>query len=91
MAEKTFQYQDSLPHLPVPKLQDTLQKYLRSVKAIVPEDQYNATRKIVEEFGKPGGLGEELTQKLKERAKCHDNWVGGYLLNQYIDLVTFIT
>ncbi|RDD45432.1 Carnitine O-acetyltransferase [Trichoplax sp. H2] len=78
MAETSFQYQDSLPHLPVPKLQDTLQRYLRSVQAIVSDDQYSKTKEIVEEFGKSGGLGEKLTQKLKERAKTHDNWVDDF-------------
>ena len=32
------------------------------------------TRKIVEEFGVAGGVGEELQKQLEKRAKTHDNW-----------------
>lgn len=33
------------------------------------------TRQVVEEFGRPGGIGEELHLRLEKRAQTQDNWV----------------
>lgn len=38
-------------------------------------EEYERTREIVEEFGKMGGVGEELQRLLLERAKTRENWV----------------
>lgn len=67
--------QKSLPRLPVPELKQTLSKYLRSLKAIVDDNEYESNRTIVNEFGQAGGIGERLTKIVEERAKTHDNWV----------------
>lgn len=67
--------EDSLPRLPVPPLQQTMDKYLQAVKPLVDEDDYDNTKTIVDEFRKPGGVGEKLQEKLLERAKLTDNWV----------------
>ena len=64
-----------MPKLPVPELSSTLQLYLESIKAICSKEQYEKTKKIVEEFKKPGGEGEYLQKKLQERADVKDNWV----------------
>lgn len=67
--------EDSLPRLPVPPLQQTMDKYLQAVKPLVDEDDYNNTKAIVDEFRKSGGVGEKLHEKLLEKAKITDNWV----------------
>lgn len=67
--------QESLPRLPVPELKKTLTKYLRSLKALVDDNEYESNRNIVNEFGQAGGMGEKLTKMIEERAKTHDNWV----------------
>lgn len=72
-GEKTFQYDESLPPLPVPSLQQTLVKYLQSVKPLVSDDEYTNTVKIVEEFAY--GQGSELHAKLLEKAKHSKNWL----------------
>ena len=64
-----------MPKLPVPELNSTLQLYLESIKAICSKEQYEKTKKIVEEFKKPGDEGEYLQKKLQERADVKDNWV----------------
>ena len=67
--------QDSLPSLPVPSLQQTLDKYLRCIKPLVDHEDFEYTKKVVEEFKKPGGIGEQLQDKLLQKAKQEKNWV----------------
>ena len=40
-------------------------------------EELEQTKAIVKEFGREGGAGEKLQQALLERAKNHENWVGG--------------
>ena len=67
--------QSSLPRLPVPPLQQSLDKYLRAIRPIVNDIEYKKTNKIVKEFGRKDGEGEKLQKALEERAKTHDSWV----------------
>ncbi|XP_077978739.1 peroxisomal carnitine O-octanoyltransferase-like [Glandiceps talaboti] len=71
--EKMYQYQDSLPSLPVPPLLKTLDKYLESVKPFVTKEEYKHTEEVVSEFG--NGIGKQLHAKLEERAKQQRNWL----------------
>ncbi|XP_037692499.1 peroxisomal carnitine O-octanoyltransferase isoform X2 [Choloepus didactylus] len=83
--ERTFQYQDSLPSLPVPSLEESLKKYLESVKPFANEEEFKKTEEIVEEF--KNGIGEKLHQKLLERAKGKRNWLEEWWLNvAYLDV-----
>ena len=40
-------------------------------------EELEQTKAIVKEFGREGGAGEKLQKALLERAKNHENWVGG--------------
>ncbi|NWS29424.1 OCTC octanoyltransferase, partial [Polioptila caerulea] len=83
--ERTFQYQDSLPSLPVPPLDESLSKYLDAVKPFLNEEEYQRTEDIVKKF--ENGIGKELHQKLLERAKMRRNWLEDWWLNvAYLDL-----
>ncbi|NXA67778.1 OCTC octanoyltransferase, partial [Mohoua ochrocephala] len=83
--ERTFQYQDSLPSLPVPPLDESLSKYLDAVKPFLNEEEYQRTEDIVKNF--ENGIGKELHQKLLERAKMRRNWLEDWWLNvAYLDL-----
>uniref|UniRef100_A0A5F9D9C2 Peroxisomal carnitine O-octanoyltransferase n=1 Tax=Oryctolagus cuniculus TaxID=9986 RepID=A0A5F9D9C2_RABIT len=83
--ERTFQYQDSLPSLPVPPLEESLKKYLESVKPFANEEEYKKTEEIVQKF--QNGIGAELHQKLLERAKGKRNWLEEWWLNvAYLDV-----
>ncbi|KAF6085644.1 carnitine O-octanoyltransferase [Phyllostomus discolor] len=83
--ERTFQYQDSLPSLPVPSLEESLKKYLESVKPFANKEEYKKTEEIVQKF--QNGIGEKLHQKLLERAKGKRNWLEEWWLNvAYLDV-----
>ncbi|KAJ5175832.1 Carnitine O-acetyltransferase [Penicillium canariense] len=65
---KMLRFEDSLPRLPVPSLEETGKRYLKSVHPLVSEAEYERTKKAVEAFIRPGGEGEPLQKRLLERA-----------------------
>ncbi|PRT54443.1 Carnitine O-acetyltransferase, mitochondrial [Wickerhamiella sorbophila] len=74
---KTYRFQNSLPKLPVPTLQETAKRYLRTVKPFVIDETYARTEKLVQEFIAPGGQGEVLQKRLEARAADPNvkNWL----------------
>uniref|UniRef100_A0A3Q1FG00 Choline O-acetyltransferase n=1 Tax=Acanthochromis polyacanthus TaxID=80966 RepID=A0A3Q1FG00_9TELE len=72
---------DGLPKLPLPSLKDTLEMYLRCMKHLLTEEQFDKTQNVVKQFGAPGGVGELLQSKLMERRENKANWVYNYWLN----------
>ncbi|KAJ8004965.1 hypothetical protein DPEC_G00141750 [Dallia pectoralis] len=84
-VERTFQYQDSLPPLPVPTLEGSLSKYLEAVRPFATEEEFQATTAIVKRFGK--GVGKDLHQKLLQRARIRRNWLEEWWLDAaYLEL-----
>lgn len=75
---KTFSLQGDLPPLPVPQLQDTVQRYLQSVKPYTRGDpalfarQEQLCRDLVE------GKGPELQQRLEQYAQGKRNWMSTF-------------
>lgn len=72
-----LRYQANLPKLPVPSLSETLQKYLKSVHPILSPEEYKRTEQAVKDFEAPGGLGQQLQQRLVARAQDPSivNWM----------------
>lgn len=63
-----LRFEDSLPQLPVPSLEETGRRYLKSVHPLVSPAEFENTKKAVEAFIRPGGEGEPLQQRLLARA-----------------------
>ena len=53
----TYHYQDSLPRLPIPKLEDTCSRYLDSQKPLLTPEEYEQTKQLVAKFQKDEGPG----------------------------------
>jgi len=72
-----LRFEDSLPRLPVPTLEETAKRYLKSVHPLLSETEYNQTTKAVEEFVAPGGPGEKLQKRLVQRREQPGtkNWI----------------
>ncbi|ODV90646.1 hypothetical protein CANCADRAFT_2379 [Tortispora caseinolytica NRRL Y-17796] len=72
-----LRYQDSLPRLPVPSLEETAVRYLKSVKAAVSPEQYARTEQVVKDFLKPGSISHELQKRLEAKAADPNvkNWL----------------
>ena len=84
-----LRFEDSLPRLPVPTLEETGKRYLKSVHPLLNPQEFEHTKKAVTEFLKPGGQGEELQKRLVARRDDpqHRNWIyewwnsAAYLVN----------
>jgi carnitine O-acetyltransferase len=72
-----LRFEDSLPHLPVPSLEETGRRYLKSVHPLVSSSEFERTKSAVEAFIRPGGEGEPLQKRLLERAADPkvNNWI----------------
>lgn len=53
----TYHFQDSLPRLPIPKLEDTCRRYLDAQKPLLTPEQYEDTKRLVDKFQKREGPG----------------------------------
>lgn len=79
-------HQEGLPHLPVPPLKQTLERYLLALKPIISQEEWNHTQELVQEFGKPGGVGERLQKGLERKARKTENWLSDWWLQTaYLD------
>lgn len=67
--KSTYELQDSLARLPVPDLEATCKKYLKTLEPLLSAEEMEFSKKAVGEFHKEGGIG----QKLQELLKAHDS------------------
>lgn len=72
-----LRYEDSLPKLPVPTLQETAKRYLRSVKPLLSSQEYTHTENAVSTFVASDGFGQELQRRLTARRDQSGmaNWI----------------
>jgi carnitine O-acetyltransferase len=70
-----LRFQDSLPKLPVPSLEETAVRYLKSVKAVATPEQYANTESAVKKFVEKEGV--QLQKKLEQHAASPNvkNWI----------------
>lgn len=73
-----FKYQSQLPKLPVPTLEETASKYLKTVEPFLNQEQLESTKAKVAEFVRPGGAGEALQARLNNFAADKDNWLAEF-------------
>uniref|UniRef100_A0A8C1QB95 Choline/carnitine acyltransferase domain-containing protein n=1 Tax=Cyprinus carpio TaxID=7962 RepID=A0A8C1QB95_CYPCA len=86
IAGRYLAHQEGLPKLPVPPLQQTCERYLTALTPIVDPEELNHTRQLLEEFQKPGGVGDRLQKGLEQRAKKMENWLSDWWLQTaYLD------
>lgn len=62
-----LRFEESLPKLPVPPLEETAAKYLKSVQPLLSASELASTTKAVQDFIRPNGVGHKLQEKLIAR------------------------
>ncbi|TAQ85566.1 hypothetical protein B7494_g6115 [Chlorociboria aeruginascens] len=72
-----LRFEESLPKLPVPTLEETASRYLKSVHPLLSSTELKSTTEAVKDFIKPGGIGSKLQGKLIARREDpkHKNWL----------------
>lgn len=72
-APSTFARDDKLESLPLPKLEDTLERYERNLLPFATEQELMNSRKVIENF--KHGIGKKLHKMLSDKAANERNWV----------------
>lgn len=82
-APSTFSRDESLEKLPLPRFEDTLQRYERNLLPFGTEVQLKTAKKAIEAF--KNGIGKKLHKILEEKAAKEKNWVNNSKL-KFIDV-----
>lgn len=77
-AHRTFDFDNKIPPLPVPSLEDTAARYLTSIEPLVDAETLARNKAEVAELLAPDGVGRKLHALLLERASAMDNWLSGW-------------
>lgn len=72
-AEPTFSRDESLEKLPLPKLEETLERYYRNLLPFGNDEELKRARKVIEDF--KNGDGKKLQKMLEAKAAKEKNWV----------------
>lgn len=72
-----LRFQESLPKLPVPSLEETAARYVKTLRPLLSDAEFSASRAAVDDFIKPDGIGAKLQERLIARRNDpkHKNWL----------------
>ncbi|OCT53287.1 Carnitine O-acetyltransferase, mitochondrial [Cladophialophora carrionii] len=72
-----LRFEDSLPRLPVPSLEETSARYLKSLHPLLSKEEFAASEKAVAAFNQPGSIGQKLQERLIRKAQDPSvkNWI----------------
>ncbi|CEF60719.1 Carnitine O-palmitoyltransferase 2,mitochondrial [Strongyloides ratti] len=80
----TLKFQKSLPRLPIPKLEDTIRRYLSAAEAVLPEVEYKILYQLTKEF--EASEGKELQELLlqHDKANKHTSYISEPWFDMYL-------
>ena len=78
----TFDGQDKLPKLPIPKLEDTAARYLKIVAPLLSAEQLERTKAAVAKF--VASDGPTLQRKLQEYAADRASYIEDFWFHAYL-------
>ncbi|MDW7671712.1 MAG: choline/carnitine O-acyltransferase [Bacillota bacterium] len=81
-----YTYQDSLPKLPLPPLEQTCAKLLDWSRVFLSDSEFSQTRKAVDHFQSPEGFGPVLQHHLNDLAvnPAFQNWLEPLWAESYL-------
>uniref|UniRef100_A0A8C5YEN5 Carnitine O-palmitoyltransferase 2, mitochondrial n=1 Tax=Microcebus murinus TaxID=30608 RepID=A0A8C5YEN5_MICMU len=80
----TMHYQDSLPRLPIPKLEDTIRRYLSAQKPLLDDGQFRKTEQFCKSF--ENDIGKELHEQLvaQDKQNKHTSYISGQGFDRHL-------
>ncbi|XP_039984001.1 carnitine O-palmitoyltransferase 2, mitochondrial [Xiphias gladius] len=80
----SMHYQKSLPRLPVPKLEDTIRRYLAAQRPLLDDDQFRTTEKLAQDF--QSGVGKQLHEELvaQDKTNKHTSYISAPWFDMYL-------
>uniref|UniRef100_A0A8C6BUE4 Carnitine O-palmitoyltransferase 2, mitochondrial n=1 Tax=Monodon monoceros TaxID=40151 RepID=A0A8C6BUE4_MONMO len=86
----TMHYQDSLPRLPIPKLEDTIRRYLSAQKPLLDDGQFRKTEQLCKSF--ENGIGKELHKQLvaQDKQNKHTSYISGQGFDRHLFALRYL-
>uniref|UniRef100_A0A3P9IJ20 Carnitine palmitoyltransferase 2 n=2 Tax=Oryzias TaxID=8089 RepID=A0A3P9IJ20_ORYLA len=86
----SMHYQKSLPRLPIPKLEDSISRYLAAQMPLLDDDQFRTTEKVAQDFLKGEGrqLHEELV--LMDKNNKHTSYISGQGFDRHLFALRYL-
>lgn len=80
----SMHYQKSLPRLPIPKLEDTIKRYLAAQRPLLDDEQFKTTEKLAQDF--QNGTGKQLHEELaaQDKNNKHTSYISGPWFDMYL-------
>ncbi|AWP11502.1 putative carnitine O-palmitoyltransferase 2 mitochondrial [Scophthalmus maximus] len=80
----SMHYQKSLPRLPIPKLEDTIRRYLAAQRPLLDDDQFRTTERLAQDF--QSGVGKRLHEELvaQDKNNKHTSYISGPWFDMYL-------
>ncbi|XP_019936892.2 carnitine O-palmitoyltransferase 2, mitochondrial [Paralichthys olivaceus] len=80
----SMHYQKSLPRLPIPKLEDTMRRYLAAQRPLLDDDQFRTIEKLAQDF--QSGVGKKLHEELvaQDKINKHTSYISGPWRDMYL-------
>lgn len=80
----TFQYQDGLKRLPIPDLQKTCENYLKVLKPLETEKEFERTKAAVQTFLNDGS-GSYLDAELRKYSKTRNSYIEQFWYDSFLN------
>uniref|UniRef100_A0A6I8NSJ6 Carnitine O-palmitoyltransferase 2, mitochondrial n=1 Tax=Ornithorhynchus anatinus TaxID=9258 RepID=A0A6I8NSJ6_ORNAN len=86
----TLHYQQSLPRLPIPKLEDTMRRYLNAQKPLLDDSQFRNTEQLCKRF--ENGIGKELHEQLvlQDKQNKHTSYISGQGFDRHLFALRYL-
>ncbi|KAF1747095.1 hypothetical protein GCK72_023554 [Caenorhabditis remanei] len=82
MTESTFSHQEELPDLPLPGLEETIDKYLKSLIPIITKDELNDVTNLAKKFTNSES-GHRMQNFLELKSSTSKNWLEDWWYDAY--------